>query len=205
MLNYLWCAMLLIGIVTGCLTGNLGAVSEAFVSSAKEAIELCVMMFGVIGMWMGMMRIAEQGGVMRSLRTVLSPLIRFLFPELPKEHKACEYIATNMAANILGLGWAATPAGLDAMRELDLYANEKVHIQHGQPSEVKAASDEMCTFLVVNVSSLQLVPVNIIAYRSLYGSVNPTAIVGPAILTTMISTLAGILFCKLVQMRKHRS
>lgn len=128
------------------------------------------------------------------------------FPDIPSQHKANEYIAANMAANILGLGWAATPAGLKAMKELKkLEESNKDNISKksytagniARMSEATyEASDMMCAFLVLNISSLQLIPINMIAYRSQYGSVNPTAVVLPAILATMISTLAGILFIK---------
>ena len=119
-------------------------------------------------------------------------LIHWLFPDIPPRHKANEYIAANMAANILGLGWAATPAGLKAMREL-----QKLEEGGGR------ASDMMCAFLVLNISSLQLVPINMIAYRSQYGSVNPAAVVLPAICATMISTIAGIVFIKIMEITRY--
>lgn len=128
------------------------------------------------------------------------------FPDIPPQHKANEYIAANMAANILGLGWAATPVGLKAMKELKkLEESNKGNISKKSyiagniarmSEDTYEASDMMCAFLVLNISSLQLIPINMIAYRSQYGSVNPTAVVLPAILATMISTLAGILFIK---------
>lgn len=120
------------------------------------------------------------------------PFIHWLFPDIPPHHKANEYIAANMAANILGLGWAATPAGLKAMREL-----QKLEEGGGR------ASDMMCAFLVLNISSLQLVPINMIAYRSQYGSVNPAAVVLPAICATMISTIAGIVFIKIIEITRY--
>jgi spore maturation protein A len=120
----------------------------------------------------------------------MDPVLRFFFPELPAEAKAKEYIASNMLANILGLGWAATPFGLKAMEELKI-----LHTEAGGDKEV--ASRSMCTFLILNISSLQLIPVTILTYRSQYGSVNPTAIVAPAILATLASTLAAAVFVKL--------
>ena len=115
-----------------------------------------------------------------------------MFPGIPKEHKARDYISANIIANILGLGWACTPAGLKAMEELHRLEEERGNDSH-------FASNEMCTFLIINISSLQLIPVNVIAYRSQYGSVNPTEIVGPAIVATVISTLAASVFCKIIQ------
>ena len=185
MLNILWVLMIAGGILFASFHGTMGKLTEVFISSSTEAVNLCIFMLGVIGVWNGMMEIAVKSGLMKKIAKTMYPFIHWLFPDIPPRHKANEYIAANMAANILGLGWAATPAGLKAMREL-----QKLEEGGGR------ASDMMCAFLVLNISSLQLIPINMIAYRSQYGSVNPTAVVLPAILATMISTLAGILFIK---------
>lgn len=188
MLNYLWAAMILIGIVYAMLTGNISAVTESALDSAGEAISLCITMAGVMALWMGLMEIATQSGIVGRMTKALRPVLKFLFPRLSVEGKAMEYIATNMVANILGLGWACTPAGLKAMEEL-----KKIEEKRGN---LHVASNEMCTFLIMNISSLQLIPVNMIAYRSQYGSVSPTAIVGPALVATTMSAIAGVVFCK---------
>lgn len=204
MLNYLWGFMLLIGVVYAAITGNLPLVTDAALDSAKEAVTLCITMTGVMAFWVGLMRIAEQAGIIAAATKKLKPFLRFLFPDLPTEHPANEYIATNMIANIFGLGWAATPAGLKAMEELEqLEENRRSRTLPGPIRKQGIASNEMCTFLILNISSLQLIPVNIIAYRSQYGSVNPTAIVGPAIAATAVSTLAAVVYCKLMD-RKRR-
>lgn len=204
MLNYLWGFMLLIGVVYAAITGNLPLVTDAALDSAKEAVTLCITMTGVMAFWVGLMRIAEQAGIIAAATRKLKPFLRFLFPDLPTEHPANEYIATNMIANIFGLGWAATPAGLKAMEELEqLEENRRSRTLPGPIRKQGIASNEMCTFLILNISSLQLIPVNIIAYRSQYGSVNPTAIVGPAIAATAVSTLAAVVYCKLMD-RKRR-
>lgn len=187
MLNYLWGFMILIGIIYAALTGNLSSVTDSALDSAKEAVTLCITMVGVMSFWVGLMRIAENSGIISSAAKKLDPFLHFMFPGIPRGHKANEYISTNMIANIFGLGWAATPAGLKAMEELG-------KLNHHS----KTASKEMCTFLIINISSLQLIPVNMIAYRSQYGSANPTRIVGPAIVATLISTLAGIIFAKIM-------
>lgn len=135
-----------------------------------------------------MMKIAEDSGIIAGATKKIRPFVRWLFPGIPKEDKANEYITTNIIANVMGLGWAATPAGLKAMEELSRLNNLS-----------KKASNEMCTFLVLNISSLQLIPVNVIAYRSQYGSVSPTAIVGPAIVATLMSTITGIIFCRVMR------
>ena len=147
--------------------------------------------------WVGLMEIATKAGIIEQLSRKLKPLIHFLFPNLPDNHPAATHITTNIIANILGLGWAATPAGLNAMEELKNLEDDrrKYHL----PGKVRApgtASNEMCTFLIINISSLQLIPVNVIAYRSQYGSINPAAIVGPGILATAISTLVAVIYCK---------
>lgn len=183
MLNYLWGFMIIVGIVFGILNGKIAEVSAASINSSKEAVTLCITMLGIMSMWTGIMRIAKTSGIIDRLIKLIRPIIKVLFPDLPKDHIANEYITTNMIANILGLGWAATPMGLKAMEELRKLNKEK-----------DIASVDMCTFLIINISSLQLIPVNIIAYRSQYGSVNPTEILAAAILATFISTLAGVLF-----------
>jgi spore maturation protein A len=195
MLNYLWAFMILAGILYGGLTGNIEAVTNGALDSAKEAISLCITMLGVLSMWTGLMEIATKSGIMERLTKAIAPFVRFLFPRIPKGHKSLEYITTNIVANILGLGWAATPPGLRAMEELETLRGQEAS---------GIATDEMCTFLVINISSLQLIPMNMIAYRSQYGSVNPTLIVGPAIVATLISTLAGIVFCKCMCNRNRR-
>ncbi len=190
MLNYLWGGMILIAVIYGTVTGNVKAVGNAAVDSSKEAVELCITMLGVMALWTGMMKIAEASGLTKKFRKAVRPVLRFLFPDVPEESKANDYIASNMLANILGLGWAATPFGLKAMTEL-----QKLNVEQGGKKEV--ASRAMCTFLIINISSLQLIPVNIIAYRSQYGSVNPAQIVGPAMVATLVSTLAAVVFVKM--------
>ena len=183
MINYLWGFMIVIGIRVGVLTGRMQEVSVASINSAKEAVTLCITMLGVMSMWTGLMQVAKKSGIIDGLTKGLSPVIKLLFPDIPKGHVAREYICSNMIANILGLGWAATPFGLKAMLELKKFNND---------SEI--ASVDMCTFLIINISSLQLIPVNIIAYRSQYGSVNPADIITTAILATTFSTFVGVIF-----------
>ena len=159
MLNYLWAGMILIGIIYAAFTEHMSDITNAAIDSSKEAVTLCITMMGVVSMWMGL------------------PLIRFLFPNLPSGHPAEEYITTNFIANFLGLGWAATPAGLKAMEALGQLEDERRRGRLAGPVRPGGiASNEMCTFLIINISSLQLIPVNIIAYRSQYGSVNPAAL-----------------------------
>lgn len=124
-MNLLWGGMILVGILYGAVTGNLGAVTEAAVDSAKEAVNLCVVMAGVTSLWVGLMKIAEKSGLIRQITGKMEPFLHFLFPEIPREHPSWKYIASNIIANILGLGWAATPAGLRAMEELAVLEEER--------------------------------------------------------------------------------
>lgn len=202
-MNYLWAFMILIGVVYAAFHGTLPAITNAALDSAKEAVTLCIAMTGVMSFWVGLMKIAEKSGIIAGLSRRLRPFLRFLFPGIPEGHVANEYIATNMIANIFGLGWAATPAGLKAMEALqELNVENCKRKGTSKHRGLDIATDEMCTFLIINISSLQLIPVNIIAYRGQYGSVNPTAIVGPGLLATICSTLAAIIFCKVMNRTK---
>lgn len=194
MLNYIWAVMIVVGVIYGVFTGNIEQVGDGAIESAEEAVKLCITMLGIMSMWMGFMGVAEKSGLVAKAEKMLEPVIHWLFPALPKDHKARAHIITNIIANILGLGWAATPAGLKAMEEL---AKDPIP-QKGKIMPGHISTNEMCTFLVLNISSLQLIPVNMIAYRSQYGSASPASIVAPAILATTISTLVGVIFCKIM-------
>lgn len=199
MMNYLWGGMLIIGILYGSFTGNIQTVTEAIISSSKEAITLSITMLGIVSFWNGLMEIAVSAGIMDSMTKILAPVMRFLFPNIPKNHPSLTSISTNFVANILGLGWAATPAGLRAMENLAALESQRSNPGYIQDvPEKRIASNEMCTFLVMNISSLQLIPVNIIAYRSQYGSVNPAGIIAPALIATTVSTLVAVIYCKIM-------
>lgn len=196
MLNALWAGMILVGVIYSMFTGQMAEVTTAALDSAKEAVSLCITMIGVMAFWVGMMEIAKESGMIQTAERKLEPSIRFLFPNIPKGHPANEQIAVNMIANILGLGWAATPAGLRAMEELENLENDR-RKRGISKVPIGVANNEMCNFLILNISSLQLIPVNVIAYRSQYGSVNPAAVIAPGILATMVSTGVAILFIKI--------
>lgn len=204
MLNYLWSFMILTGIIYAAFTGHMSDITNAALDSSKEAISLCITMTGVMSFWVGLMEIATKSGIIQAMSRKMHPAIHFLFPQLPAGHPAEEPITTNMIANILGLGWAATPAGLKAMDELSKLedARRKGHLP-GPSRPTGVASNEMCTFLIINISSLQLIPINIIAYRSQYGSVNPTSIIGAGILSTLVSTGVAVLYCKIKDLSNH--
>lgn len=228
----------MLGIVWGMITRQTAAVNDALIEGGKAAVELCIGMAGVVGAWCGLMEIAKRSGIEAALSKCLHPIVRFLFPRIPDGHPAMNAICLNLTANILGLGWAATPAGLVAMKELKTLKDElkldetlkgegkeesskdsklekrKMEKRKSEKQKLEkqklenqtnpdTASDEMCTFLVINISSLQLIPVNMIAYRSSCGSAAPAAIVGPGILATLASTAAAVLIY-LIQTRKNR-
>ena len=188
------------------LSGNMEAVTNGALDSAKEAISLCLNMCGIMALWMGLMEIAKTSGLIEVMTRKISPFISFMFPRIPKGHPAREAISTNIIANVLGLGWAATPAGLKAMEELSKLEEERGNPEYssknlrekGKKQQERTASNEMCVFLIMNIASLQLIPVNMIAYRSQYGSVSPTAVIAPGLIATFVSAVAAVIFCKIM-------
>ena len=196
MLNYLWAGMTLTGILWGALHGQMTAVTDGAIQASKEAVTLCITMLGVMTLWTGVLEIGHRSGLVDQLARRMGPVLTFLFPRLDPDGETRKQISVNMIANILGLGWAATPAGLKAMEELKKVEEERG--MGGAARQEGTASNEMCTFLIINISSLQLIPMNMIAYRSQYGSVNPTAIVGPALAATFISTVVAVIFCRIM-------
>lgn len=191
MLNGIWGFFIIGGILTGAFLGRMEPLTAAVIGGGRSAMELAFTMAGVVSVWSGILKIAERAGVIELLAGRMQPLLDFLFPSVPRGHPARTYIAANFAANFLGLGWAATPAGLLAMQELQRLNRE----------EPGTASAAMCMFLTVNMTSLQLVTVNILAYRAEYGSQAPAEIVGAGILATLFTTMAGILLAKLMERR----
>ena len=206
MLNYIWAGMILLGVIYGVCTGQMSALTGGALDSAREAVSLCITMAGVMALWMGLMEIAQESGIIAKMSKGIRPFLKFMFPRLPEDHPAGEYITTNLIANVLGLGWACTPAGLKAMEQLAELEKQRAGqgTEKGRQgsedrrygAEATAASNEMCTFLILNISSLQLIPVNMIAYRSQYGSANPAVIIAPALVATLFSTIIAIIYCK---------
>ena len=193
MLNYIWCFMMIFSVLfagfsSGMNAESMNAITNSALSGAEEAVTICFKMCGVLAMWMGIMRIAEKSKLIDLLTVKMTPLLNFLFPSVPVSHPARKYMATNLIANFLGLGWAATPPGLKAMVELQKLNKEKGRATHA-----------MCMFLIINISSVQLIPINMISYRIIYGSTNPTEIIVPCIMATAISTCAAVIFGKFMQ------
>ena len=206
MLNYIWAGMILLGVIYGVCTGQMSALTGGALDSAREAVSLCITMAGGMALWVGLMEIAQEAGMIAKMTKGIRPFLKFMFPRLPEDHPAGEYITTNLIANVLGLGWACTPAGLKAMEQLAELEKQRAGqgTEKGRQgsedrrygAEATAASNEMCTFLILNISSLQLIPVNMIAYRSQYGSANPAVIIAPALVATLFSTIIAIIYCK---------
>ncbi|MDR2899482.1 MAG: nucleoside recognition protein [Clostridiales bacterium] len=188
MLNYIWGAMILTGIVVAAFTGNIENITNAAIESSKEAVTACITMLGVVSMWTGLVKIAEKAGIVDTFTKKLAPVMRFLFPDLPVHSKAVKYISTNMIANVLGLGWAATPAGLMAMDELQKMNRKK-----------DTASNAMCMFMIINMSSLQIVTISVISDRAMYNSANPSEVIFPGILATLVSSVVAVVFAKICQ------
>lgn len=192
MLNYLWSGMIVFAIIIAAFSGGMDAITQSALESARGAVELAFGMCGVVAMWMGIMRIAENAGIIEGLSRRMRPILNFLFPDIPNGHPAQKYISTNIIANFLGLGWAATPPGLKAMEELQKLNRKK-----------DTASHAMCMFLIFNISSVQLISINIISYRMEYGSMNPTEIIGPSILATIFSTVVAVIYGKIKYRKEH--
>jgi spore maturation protein A len=188
MINYIWCGMIIIGIIVGTLTGNIEAVSTAAIEWAETAVELSLGLIGVMALWLGLMKIAEEAGIVRGMGLLVKPIMVRLFPEVPADHPAMGSIVANMAANFFGLGNAATPLGIKAMQELqDLNENKE------------EASNAMVMFLAINTSSVTLISSSTIAYRSAAGAANPADIIAPTIVATVVSTTVAIIACKLLE------
>ncbi|WP_400242080.1 nucleoside recognition domain-containing protein [Niallia sp. JL1B1071] len=182
MVNYIWAALAIIGIVFAAINGTMDEVNKAIFSGAKEAVTICIGLISVLVFWLGMMKIAEQAGLLQKLTNLFRPIVAKLFPEIPKNHPAMGYILSNMIANIFGLGNAATPLGIKAMEELKRLNGGK-----------NTASNSMITFLALNTSCITLIPTTVIAIRMNYHSASPTDIVGPTIIATIFSCIGGIL------------
>ncbi|MFA1822795.1 nucleoside recognition domain-containing protein [Virgibacillus oceani] len=192
MVNIIWAAMAIIGILYAMFNGTMDQVNEAVFESANEAVTLSIGLISVLVFWLGIMRVAEKAGILKMLAAFFRPVITRLFPEIPKDHPAMGYILSNITANLFGLGNAATPMGIKAMEQMKAL------------SGTDTASRSMITFLALNTSSLTIVPTTVIAIRMQYGSVSPTEIVGTTIIATALSTTSAILIDRFFQYKRTR-
>ena len=190
MVNIIWMILITIGIVFGLLTGKLDVINSTIVDSTMVSLDMLMKIFPVLALWMGLTKIAEKSKLLEKLSTGLSPLLTKLFPEIPKGHESLSLIASNMIANMFGLGSAATPFGLKAMKSLQEINNKK-----------DTASRSMITFLVINTSGLTIIPTTIISLRMMYGSLEPTKIVFACIVSTICATIGGIIIDRVMARR----
>lgn len=189
-MNKIWTFMILSSFIVSIYKGNLQEVIKAMFDSSKVTIEMCVTIFGIMCLWSGFMKIAEKCGLIEKISELASPIIKFLFPELKNNSEARGHIAMNMTANFLGLGNIATPLGLKAMEELQ---------KHNKNKEV--ISNSMIMLIVINTTSIQLIPTSVIALRSSYNSVNPAIIVLPTLIVSFITVITAICFVKILTKR----
>lgn len=194
MVNYIWVGMTIIGLIFAVINGKMEEVNEAIFQSANEAVTLCIGLVSILVFWLGIMRIAQDSGLLDKLSYLFRPIVRRLFPEVPSDHPAMGYILSNMMANMFGLGNAATPLGIKAMEQLK-------ELNGGRDY----ASRSMITFLAINTSSLTIIPTTVIAIRMNYESASPTEIVGPTLVATFLSTLGAILIDRYFYHRRIRN
>ncbi len=191
MVNKIWAFFILCGVIFCIFTGKLDILNEEILLSADTAFSMILKIFPVMALWLGIMKIAEDSGLLKKLSKQISKILKYLFPEIPKNHESLSYIASNVICNMFGLGNAATPFGLKAMQSLQKLNDKK-----------DTASKSMITFLVLNTSGLTIIPTTILSLRILYKSTNPTAIVLPCLIATFVSTAVGLFFNYLFS-RRH--
>lgn len=190
-MNKIWAGMIITAIALSIISGNLQEFITTLMESTQSALETALDMLGMMCMWSGFMKIAEKSGIVKSISSKVTPLVKFLFPELPKDNEAAGHIAMNMTANILGLGNVATPMGLKAMEKLEIYNDNKIRL-----------SNSMMMFVILNTASIQLIPTSVIALRATYNSTNPADVVLPIILASLGSVIVGIVLVKISCRRK---
>ena len=186
MINIIWTLFIILGIIYALFTGNISSVNETIVVSAKDSLDIFLGILPTIVLWVGIMKIVSNSGLLNKISNILYPLLSKLFPEIPKNHDSLGYISSNITANILGLGNAATPFGLKAMESLQELNKDKT-----------TASRSMITFILLNTSGLTLLPTTVISLRNMYNSVNPTLIIIPTIIITFTSTIIAIILDKI--------
>ena len=197
MINKFWLFFIVFGLLVAAATGNMGRITQSILDNAQRGVNLALGLIAMLTFWLGIMKILERSGLIEILVKFLRPVARFLFPSLPQDHPAISSILMTMSADILGMGSAATPIGLKAMKQL----------QETNPKK-DTATPAMCTFLAMNTSSITLIPTTIIALRAASGSLNPTMIIPTALLATCVSFFTGISFdrlCRHLQARRGKN
>jgi len=188
MMNYIWLALVILAVVLGGINGKIEDVTKAAIEAAGNSVTIAIGLIGVMALWLGIVKIAEDSGLMRLVARAIAPVMRWLFPEVPRDHPAMGSMLMNIAANTLGLNNAATPLGLKAMEDL-----EKLNPRPG------VATNAMCMFLTVNTAGVQLIPASMIGIMASADSADPTAIIGTTFAATLISLVAGVALAKLAE------
>lgn len=188
MINIIWAVLLLTGFIVGAINGNLQEVTDAAISNAETGVSIALGLIGIMALWLGIMKVAEESGIVQGLAKLIRPITKRLFPDVPEDHPAMGAIVMNIAANILGLGNAATPLGLKAMGELQKLNEHK-----------DTATNAMVVFLAINTASVTLVPATTIGILSAAGGTNTTNIIGPTIIATTVSTVVAVIAAKSLQ------
>jgi spore maturation protein A len=188
MLNYIWFGLIIVAVLLGGINGKIEEVTKAGLDSAGAAVTISIGLIGVMALWLGIVKIADEAGLMKLLARAIAPVLRRVFPEVPRDHPAMASMMMNIAANMLGLSNAATPLGLKAMEDL-----QKLNRSPG------VATNSMCTFLAVNTAGLQLIPASMISLMASAGSKEPTAIIGTTVAASAAAMVAGVLTAKLLE------
>jgi len=188
MLNYIWLGLMLISLIFGAITGNLQSVTDAAIEYAGIAVDISLGLIGIMAFWLGIMKIAEKGGLIKIISRLIRPLAKFLFPDIPKDHPAIGSMMMNVVANWLGLGNAATPLGLKAMEELQELNPDK-----------ETATNAQVIFLAINTASITFIPMTVIAIRTELNSMNPFEIISTAIFASTIACFTAVTAAKLLQ------
>lgn len=187
MINRIWAFFIIVGVLYGLFIGNIEIINNEIINSARTALEMFLTIMPIITLWVGIMAIAKESGLLDKLANLLSPILLFLFPEIPKNHESLGFISSNIIVNIFGLGSAATPFGLKAMKSLQELNKNK-----------DTASRSMITFLVLNTSGVTIIPTTVISLRMMYQSINPTEVLITIIIATFCSTFFGLLMDRIV-------
>ena len=193
MVSYIWLFLILIGIGFSALTGNLDTINDSILTNGTKALDLMLSILPIIVLWTGIMKIAEASGLLRKFAKLMEPILSRLFPSVPKDNPALGFIASNIAANMMGLGSAATPFGLKAMSELQKINDKK-----------DTASVAMITFLVLNTAGVTIVPTTVLALRIATGSQNPSEIILPGVIATFCSSIGGLLLDYFIRRRNNK-
>lgn len=188
MINYIWFFLIIISIIVSLVNGNLDVVNQAMINDAQEGVTFGIGLIGIMSVWMGLIKIAEKSGLLKSISKLITPITSFLFPNIPRNHPAMNSIVMNMVTNMFGAGNSSTAIGLKAMKEMNTLNKDK-----------KVATNDMCMFLVINMSSIQLIPITVLKLRADSGSLNPTEIIGTTLIATIVSTIFGVLTAKILQ------